>query len=395
MDDERTGPPPRPAATAGVAARAILASSKQQGLRHAAGAAKLGLALTRRPGHVIVTGPDGQVTEALVRAAESQVGALRIVRGTADEGRVDDLLRSLRDAGRGERVAGVVGDADRLSAASLARLHAGLDAGALERGDVRLVLVGSPALLQTLRDERLGPLMAHVCLQLDVPAADESAAAPAPERRAPVAGRRGQGVFGIGRLEIAGITAVIVVGSALWAALRFGPPPSVPEPSATRIPQAEATVPTVAPPAEVPAVTPVDRPAPHVAPEPPATEPAPPRVVVPAATEPAAPPATEPAAPQAAAPQVVATPAPHAVAPRAPRASTGFALQVGAFSRAENATRLAARLGRRFGRVEVTKTVRGATTLHRVRIVGFASDAARRVAARRLAAEGLEPILVH
>lgn len=386
MDEERTKPPAQPAATAGAAARAALATSTQHALRHAAGAAKLGLALTRRPGHVIVTGPDGRVRDTLLRAAESQVGAVRLVRGVAEEGHLDDLLRSLRDVGPGERVAGVVGAADRLSAASLARLHAGLDAGALERGEVRLVLLGSPALLRTLRDDRLRPLMAHVCLQLDVPAAD-AAALPAPERPAASAAPRRERSSSTRRLEVAGIAAAILVGIGLWISLHPGAPRSAQKPSAKVASQPETGMSPVVAPAEAPVVAHVDRPVPSVAPEQPVA--APPPDVPPPAVEAAAPPVVAPPAVEAAAPPPVEAPA-----PRAPRARTGLGLQVGAFARPENATRLAARLGSRFGRVEVTTITRGATTLHRVRIVGFASEAERRAVARRLAAEGLEPLPV-
>jgi len=89
-------------------------------------------------------------------------------------------------------------------------------------------------------------------------------------------------------------------------------------------------------------------------------------------------------------PQAAAASPPIAELEPSPMPPSGLRLQVGAFADPANAAGLSARLGDRFGPVQVTATTRRGKTLHRVWLAGFETEAARREGARALAAEGVE-----
>lgn len=320
--------------------------------------AKLVAALRDRPGHVVVVGETAGDAAALFDEVAPEVIAHRTVRV---DGRALDpaaavatlwtdgggtgrawvrqraglaaLVDGARAAGRPIVVA--VADADAADAVRLERVRQALECSPEATEVVRIVLLGGPGLVETLRRREARSFATRVVAVVRTTSAGEPT--PAQHRHRTRRAAR--------YAEAAGLAAVgMLVAWMVGTPAAHRPPAPLPPPA---IPAAPATPRDVPPP---PAVAE--------------------RV------------------------DLVPAPDPAMESPPEPAARTNDrALQVGAFVRPENAEALRRRLAERFDDVYVSAVERAGTTYHRVRVGGFASDDDRALAAAALRASGYAPIV--
>jgi hypothetical protein len=351
----------------------------------------------RGRGHVAVIGPSAEVAAALFGEAEARLAVHRGVRlrgASLDEaaalaalcadkedadGRVGHAMRTLVQEARaaGLPVVVVVTEADLADLARLERLRERLEwvPGAAEV--TRLVLLGGPKLATMLRRREARGFGSLVAATVRVP---EATAA-------------GTGSARLARLlaSVGAAAAVALAALALWtrpAPTPEGPPPVETPTAAPSAPPSPPTAPAAIP--TVPATTPAPAPIAAEAPvdAPPGAQAAPTLAEIVPTPEPTVPPATAPPAPP---PPAAARPE---ASPLGPRAASGPTIQVGAFTRVENAEALRAKLAPRFPGVHVSAIGRGGTTYHRVRIGGFASAAELDAAVAALRRAGYAPARV-
>ena len=315
------------------------------GASRAAAVAELVAAVQTRPGHVIVIAQDAKAAAGLFSEAEAQLATHRAVRvrgreldGSAavaalcadkeESGGLQALIEEARAAAL--PVVVVVAEADAAGADRLERLRQAVECVSDAAEVVRMVLLGSPRLLDTIRRPEARLLAMRVAAVVRVPVETVT-----PERRA--AGGLRAGLAGLYT------HAVALVGVVVFATSMLAPK--------------------------------ILRPRDHVAG---ASAPA---VVA------AAPSATRPPVP---APAANPPPAPAAAAP--PRLAHGPALQVGAFLSAASAEALRRQLAPRFGEAYVSNIDRDGATYHRVRFGGFASEADLHAAETALREAGYAPV---
>ncbi len=315
------------------------------GASRAAAVAELVAAVQTRPGHVIVIAQDAKAAAGLFSEAEAQLATHRAVRvrgreldGSAavaalcadkeESGGLQALIEEARAAAL--PVVVVVAEADAAGADRLERLRQAVECVSDAAEVVRMVLLGSPRLLDTIRRPEARLLATRVAAVVRVPVETVT-----PERRA--AGGLRAGLAGLYT------HAVALVGVVVFATSMLAPK--------------------------------ILRPRDHVAG---ASAPA---VVA------AAPSATRPPVP---APAANPPPAPAAAAP--PRPAHGPALQVGAFLSAASAEALRRQLAPRFGEAYVSNIDRDGATYHRVRFGGFASEADLHAAETALREAGYAPV---
>src|SRR5262245_7589821 len=389
-------------------------------------------ALEARSGHAMVVGRDAEAAEAFFARVAADLSCHRRIRvgaGSLEPAAVvralgadvsnadpalseDAIVRALVEDARGEGlpIVVVIAHADAVKPRWLEDLREIVESVPEARDIVRIVLLGGPRLIETLRLPDVQPLAARIVTHVRLPQPKEDIA-PARSWRS---------------IRTIGPLVVVVIGAVMLAVLRIGESPRrAAIPPVVEHPAAPVAVPRPAPPVPTPAVEPeraapspdapqptpsqaappqaaAPQPAPPQAAPPQATapEPAPPQAAVPqpaplhaappqtAAVEPAPPQtaAPQPAAPQAAAPRPTPPreappqaaspkPAPTQVAsPKpAPSPSTpphGPALQLGAFASADNAEALRQRLAPQFPAVYVVTVVRNGVTYHCVRVGG-------------------------
>jgi len=315
------------------------------GASRAAAVAELVAAVQTRPGHVIVIAQDAKAAAGLFSEAEAQLATHRAVRvrgreldGSAavaalcadkeESGGLQALIEEARAAAL--PVVVVVAEADAAGADRLERLRQAVECVSDAAEVVRMVLLGGPRLLDTIRQPEARLLATRVAAVVRVPVETVT-----PERRA--AGGLRAGLAGLYT------HAVALVGVVVFATSMLAPK--------------------------------ILRPRDHVAG---ASAPA---VVA------AAPSATRPPVP---APAANPPPAPAAAAP--PRPAHGPALQVGAFLSAASAEALRRQLAPRFGEAYVSNIDRDGATYHRVRFGGFASEADLHAAETALREAGYAPL---
>jgi hypothetical protein len=335
---------------------------------------RLETAFTPRPGHIVVTGPTADAAALLVARLETEIAASRLVwvngRGL-DAARLRQILagdgvpagplhavvRHLLAAARHEQrpLVLVVRDADTLDAARLEWLRVTLECAPDAADLVRLVLVGGPALLDTLRRPEARALATRVTNRFSSPP-DAVRVRVAP----PVRPRR--------LATSAALGAAVSIGVALltlWVRDRPAPPTPTP-------PSTAAAAPAVPAPSEA-----------RVAPPPPVATTAPEIAPVPRPVDAPSRTADRPAT------------APNRATSPARVTSRGTTrLQVGAFRDPANAEALRRTLAARFAHVTVSTVTRGGVTFHRVRLDGFADEAAVQAALAALRRNGLQPIRV-
>ena len=315
------------------------------GASRAAAVGKLVAAVQTRPGHVIVIAQDAKAAAGLFSEAEARLATHRAVRvrgraldGSAavaalcadkeESGGLQALIEEARAAAL--PVVVVVAEADAAGADRLERLRQAVECVSDAAEVVRMVLLGGPRLLDTIRRPEARLLATRVAAVVRVPLETVT-----PERRA--AGGLRAGLAGLYT------HAVALVGVVVFAASMLAPK--------------------------------ILRPRDHVAGAPA------PAVVA------AAPSATRPPVP---APAANPPPAPAAAAP--PRPAHGPALQVGAFLSAASAEALRQQLAPRFGKAYVSDIDRDGATYHRVRFGGFASEADLHAAETALREAGYAPV---
>jgi hypothetical protein len=296
-----------------------------------------------------------------------------------------DLAAFVEEARRrGERIVLLVEDADALQADRLERICAMLARTAAMREVVRLVLLGSGQLLDTLRAPEATRFVQALALHLNVSApAPVTLARPARSDAPRRTRRREASPFLNEKLLVLAVGAVLVTGVLL-----FPIEPTVYPPPAR---DAAPLIPTEAVPA-APSPLPVQATAPEAV-------------------------AAEPQAPATGAPSEEATPAatdeegetkPNAVAPPdeavaaaaddarrfRPPARPGPALQVGAFRDPENAVDVAERLVGDFPDVYIDQLGEGDASLHRVRVPIPDGAFGERTLAQVLSERGYAPVRV-
>ncbi len=321
------------------------------GASRAAAVAELVAAVQTRPGHVIVIAQDAKAAAGLFSEAEAQLATHRAVRvrgreldGSAavaalcadkeESGGLQALIEEARAAAL--PVVVVVAEADAAGADRLERLRQAVECVSDAAEVVRMVLLGSPRLLDTIRRPEARLLATRVAAVVRVPVETVT-----PERRA--AGGLRAGLAGLYTHAVA-LVGVVVFATSMLAPKILRPRDHV----------AGASAPAV------------------VAAAPSATRPP-----VPATNPPPAPAANPPPAPAAAAP---------------PRLAHGPALQVGAFLSAASAEALRRQLAPRFGEAYVSNIDRDGATYHRVRFGGFASEADLHAAETALREAGYAPV---
>jgi cell division septation protein DedD len=329
------------------------------GASRAAAVAELVAAVQTRPGHVVVIAQDAKAAAGLFSEAEAQLATHRAVRvrgreldGSAavaalcadkeESGGLQALIEEARAAAL--PVVVVVAEADAAGADRLERLRQAVECVSDAAEVVRMVLLGGPRLLDTIRQPEARLLATRVAAVVRVPVETVT-----PERRA--AGGLRAGLAGLYTHAVA-LVGVVVFATSMLAPKILRPRDHV----------AGASAPAV------------------VAAAPSATRPP-----VPAANPPPAPAANPPPAPAANPP-----PAPAAAAP--PRPAHGPALQVGAFLSAASAEALRRQLAPRFGEAYVSNIDRDGATYHRVRFGGFASEADLHAAETALREAGYAPV---
>jgi hypothetical protein len=356
--------------------------------------AKLAAALGPRAGHVVVTAPTQKGAEALVWQVETEIVAYRVfwVNGrmldapsllrtlgaedpTAESlpAAVTSLLAKARSVGR--PIVILVADADAASADALEELRLLAECSPDGTQFLRLVLIGKPSLMQTLRRREARALATRVTSLIAI--SDETFTAPLPLTTALVTEPghipdpqtrwpRTRRILTAGALG--GIAAALVMA---LVPLADAPAPPLPAPGA----------------AEPVTVEPV---AAETAPAPPAAE-------IPAAAvePPPAAPAVLSEPPRAREVEPEPPPPPRAIVhPSSPAAPHLQSVQVGAFRDPARAARLRETLAPRFDWVVITQIERGGALFHRVRIEGLPTVSAARTAMQTLRAAGYEPILV-
>jgi cell division septation protein DedD len=339
--------------------------------------ARLAVALGPRTGHVVVTAATAQEACALMWRVETEIVAYRafwvsgrtldaahILRVLAtDEPMAESLLAAVRTLlvkarGVGRPVVIIVSDADAAAVHELEQLRFLAECTPEAPELLRLVLLGSPTLLETLRRPEARALATRISSLVAAP--QETVSAPLPHTGHLMSESLALPAAGARRPRAWRIAASGLLGCAVAAALL---PLFMPgdEPTPVSIAAEPATTPpaTAAPPM---VETPVESPAPPAA------------VVAPAPANP---------------------PPPRAIIHRPPGAAPRLrSLQVGAFRDLARATALRDQLARSFEWVMVTDVERDGVVLHRVRVEGLASQAAVDAALAELRRAGHRPILV-
>jgi len=360
--------------------------------------ARLVDSLRTRPGHALIVGQTSLDASEFFRGAAKQV---KVHRSLTVDGRSidpdavplalwgddeDETLAPRSVMGRNVFAAAraaqlpiivAVSHADAAEVRQLERLRQLLECVPDALETLRIVLLGTPRLAQTLTQPEARALATRIVTTVHVPAATPDVpTVPATHIRLPSRRPRRRGLRAA--LGIAAIVALAVIGAL---PRRSSEPPDVPVaiPSPGSVADAK--------PAEVVAAR-ADAPDDAGGPR---AEAAP--AVVNAAVAPAPEPGTAIAAPAPApapnAAAVAAVPRDTVPAPQPAAAPLpSIALQVGAFRRPENAAALERRLATRFPHVEVVPFLRDGVTYHRVRVGGFATDTERAAAARGLRADG-------
>jgi cell division septation protein DedD len=342
----------------------------------AAAVAKLVAAVQTHPGHVVVVGKDAKAAAGLFDEAEAHLATYRgvRVRGRALDGNAavaalcadkehngspEASQRSAMQALIGEARAAalpvvvVVAEADAAGAGELERFREVVECVSDATDVVRMVLLGGPRLIHTVRRSEARSPATRVAAVVHVP---DATGAP---------GRRGLGRWPTG---VAGryARAAALGGVVMLAAWTLGPK--------LLPPRDDGTGPPVTPPV---------------------AEPGGPLELVPllAPSEAhEAAPATAPSTPSLPAPKRAASPPPARTASTSPRPERGPALQVGAFLSAASAEALRQRLGGQFADAYVSTVERSGSTYHRVRLGRFASEADLRAAETALRKAGYAPI---
>lgn len=336
----------------------------------AAAVAKLVAAVQTHPGDVLVIGKDAKAAAGLFDEAETHLATYRGVRmrGGALDGNAAlaalcadkerngspeawqrSAMQALIDEARAAAlpVVVVVAEADAAGADRLERFRAVVECVTDATQVVRMVLLGGPRLMRTVRRKEARSRATRVAAVVHVPDATVT-----PARRA--LGRSPSGVAG----RAAALGGLVVL--AFWM---LGP-------------KVRPTRDPVTGPPATPLVTPPQG----------MSDPAP---------SPARPQASRAAAPSATSlpvPKLAASPPPTLTASRSPRRAHGPALQVGAFLSAASAEGLRQRLGKQFGEAYVSSFERSGSTYHRVRLGGFGSEADLRAAETALRKAGYAPI---
>jgi cell division septation protein DedD len=335
----------------------------------AAAVAKVVAAVQTHPGHVVVIGKNAEVAAGLFDEAEAHLATYRgiRVRGPALDGNAAvaalcadkehngspgawqrSAMQALIDEARAAAlpVVVVVAEADAAGARQLERFREVVECVSDASDVVRMVLLGGPRLMATVRRSEARSPATRAAAVVHVPDATG-----APARRG-LAGRYAR--------------AAALGGVVMLAALTLGPK--------LFPPRDHATGPPVTPPVAEPEA-PLEL-APLQAP--------------PEAHEAA--PATAPSTPSLPVPERAASPPPTRAASVSRPPARGPALQVGAFLSAASAEALRQRLGGQFGDAYVSTFERSGSTYHRVRLGGFASEADLRVAETALRKAGYAPI---
>jgi len=352
----------------------------------AAAVAKLVAAVQTHPGHIVVIGKDAKAAAGLFDEAEAHLATYRGVRmrgraldGSAavaalcadreQNGSSGAWQRSAMQALIGEARAAalpvvvVVAEADAAGAGQLERFREAVECVSDATDVVRMVLLGGPRLMGTVRRSAARSPAPRVAAVIHVPEAV------APGRRA-----LGRALTGLaGRY----VSAAALGGVVVLAAWMLG---------AKVLPLGDHAAGRPA----APLVTKPEGPA------------APAVIARHAITTPAPPPrpsetheAALPAAPSATShpmPGPAASPPPTRTAGVSPRSVHGPALQVGAFLSAASAEALRQRLGGRFADAHVSTVERSGSTYHRVRVGRFASEADLRATETALRKAGYAPI---
>jgi hypothetical protein len=347
-------------------ARVALALSRQSGQHRAATAAKVALTFSVRSGHVAIVAADGDAADAIFRLAEPQLPPTRVVRVAAGDLDPASLPRDVFLPLNGAtHVALVVANAETMSAHALVRLGETIRRTPGICTVVRLVLLGTPRLAQTLNRPEARPFTTGVAVLGDVPAPDPIPVAAdlgttrwyRPPRR-PRWLSREQG------LTLAAGAALLAF--ALWVPMDFGGSPAPVAPIAAREPP---------PPVALPASEPSG---PSADPETPLPGPAERDVVATGAAE----------------ISVAERPAEEPPAAERPAPRPAWRLQVGAFRDRANAIELASKVSEHFDGVHVTADAHGGAPLYRVRVDGLGSEADLRATVTALRAAGHESFRV-
>ncbi|MGH7894578.1 MAG: SPOR domain-containing protein, partial [Candidatus Binatia bacterium] len=319
--------------------------------------AKLLMALHTRPGHILVVAEDASRADALFRRVvkdvafyrcvtvdgrsldpDAVVQALKGVQEKASTFRRLAIMQALVDEARAASlpIAVVVARADLADARSLESLRQNVECVRDASEVVRLVLLGGPRLMGTLRQPDARALATRIVATVSLPgprSTQPGASEPIPHRR----GRGWPTAIGLG----------VVAAAAVWMGLQWN--------------DASRSIDTAS--APVAATTGTD----VVAPLPPESgaetaapvaqveedvQPPPPAPVVAEDTAPIEPPPAEP-------PPPAASPSP---------VSPGLALQVGSFLRPQNAEALQRELGARYRDVYISIVERDGRSYHRVRV---------------------------
>lgn len=339
----------------------------------AAAVAKVVAAVQTHPGHVLVIGKNAKAAAGLFDEAEAHLATYRgvRVRGSALDGNAAvaalcadkeqngspgawqrSAMQALIDEARASAlpVVVVVAEADKAGAGELERFREVVECVSDATDVVRMVLLGGPRLLRTVRRSEAWSPATRVATVVHVPDATGRGLGPWPGG---VAGRYAR--------------AAALGGVVVLAALTLGPK--------LFPPRDDGLGPPVTPP-----VAEAEGPL-QLAP----------LVALPEAHEAA--PATAPSTPSLPVPKRAASPPPTRTASVSrPSPARGPALQIGAFLSAASAEALRQRLGGRFGDAYVSTFERSGSTYHRVRLGGFASEADLRVAETALRKAGYAPI---
>jgi hypothetical protein len=418
--------------------------------------AKLAAAIGTRPGHIVVTGPDDVTEALLTDAVAATPihRTIRVQGRSLDPDAVvtslcadkigagqpwirqREAMRALVEEAReaGQPIVVAVAGADWADVPRLERLRQMTECVPEATDVVRMVLLGGPRLVTMLRRAEARKLATRVVAVVQAPTPPprfgRRAIALLPGPRALAAGLAGLGfLFWLvaSRREQAPDTRLVL--APMVAQAPQGPPPSVPrtqEQSLSPLPEPHDAVPPAPnlerPPSPPSPAAPVPAPTATI-PAPAASAPTPsapaaaipaPAASVPASAGPTpehappAPPPTSAARLAPSAPPAAARPAPERTPPPAAptkqaatsapapppvaRPTAGRALQVGAFQSADAAEALRRRLAEQFADVRVSTVDRNGVTLHRVRVVGLASDTERAAAVAALRKAGYSPI---
>lgn len=366
---------------------------------------QLARALAHGNGVVAVIGRTAEDAAALLANVVDSVGTHRVVHLHAVDASRDSVARALladnqewtgtdsasatrnaligllQDA-RSQRspIVVVADDADRATAEQLDRLRLALEFAPDALGTVKLVLLGTTSLERTLSMSGARSLASRISARVQAPSrARRSHRNVLPARVAALTVAAVASVALMmplltGRLLVDAGSGDGVAPVGARAGKRTDAPVAAKPLGRTRG-GAESDVgrTSVPPGAPAPAV-PATR-APRAAP-------------VVASAAPVATPATAPASSTAATPKVAAS------ASAATPAAAMYALQVGAFRSAVNASRVERRLAESFAGVVVSRFERDGTVYHRVRVGGLADMPAAERAAAQLAEMGFDPLRI-